>query len=833
MAYSQTLQASGGTGTYSWSIASGSLPAGLNLSSSGQITGMPTAAGTASFTVKAADAGSGSATKALSINIAASPVSITTSSLPNGQVGAAYSQTLQASGGTGSFTWSISSGSLPAGLNLSASGQIAGTPTTSGTSNFTVKATDTASGSATRALSISVAAAVVPVSITTTSLPNGEAGISYSQTLQATGGTAPYSWSLSSGTLAPGLSLSVSGQISGTPSSGSSAFTVRVSDSAGASATGSFAFTIAPALTIAACQATSAPVGQAYSATLSASGGAPPYTWTLATGLLPPGLAINAASGQIAGTPSTAGSYSFGVKVADQFSASANTICVVTISAPQPSLAISTSSLPSGLSGTPYSQPLAATGGQPPYTWAVAAGALPSGLGLTGGQISGTPTTTGTFQFTINVTDSAGKTAAKDFAIQIGAALTLITASLSPLSTGVSSSQQLSASGGVPPYTWTISAGALPPGVALSSSGAVTGTPTTAGSYGFTVRVSDAAAAVAERAFNVAVTSSLSISACPAPTALQGQSYSSAATGAGGQPPYTWTLAAGTLPAGVQFNASLGGLAGTPVDAGNYSYTLLVADKSGATATRDCTLAVSSSLRIVPASLGDASPLVSYSQTLSATGGKGPYTWSISSGNLPAGLTLSGAGTIVGAPTQVGTFSFGVRVADANGAVAEQSFSISVVFGLIISACPTNLAEVGVAFNSQIVASGGTPPYTWSLSAGSLPIGLTLDRSSGALSGTPQQAGTLQFTLNVHDGNATVDKPCSMDVRPALGIANSSLRSGTSGANYSSQGDQHRQRSRWHGCQRRQRGPYGEHELCSDDQPDQHCQPGPLNARRV
>jgi hypothetical protein len=133
----------------------------------------------------------------------------------------------------------------------------------------------------------------------------------------------------------------------------------------------------------------------------------------------------------------------------------------------------------------------------------------------------------------------------------------------------------------------------------------------------------------------------------------------------------------------------------------------------------------------------------------------------------------------------VGTFSFGVRVADANGAVAQQSFSISVVFGLIISACPTNLAEAGVPFNAQMVASGGTPPYIWSLSAGSLPMGLTLDRSSGAISGTPQQAGTVPFTLNVHDGNGTADKPCSMEVRPALGIANSSLHSGISGANYS------------------------------------------------
>ena len=214
VAYSQTLQVSGGTAPYTWSITGGSLPQGLSLSA-GQISGTPSSPGMANFTVKVVDKNSVSDTQNLSINISTAPVSITTSSLPAGKVGTAYSQTLLASGGTGTYTWSIASGSLPAGLNLSGSGQIAGTPTVAGNANFTVKVSDAGSGSAMRALSINVAAN--PVSITTSSLPDGQVGVAYSQALQASGGTGTYSWSIASGSLPAGLNLSSSGQISGTP----------------------------------------------------------------------------------------------------------------------------------------------------------------------------------------------------------------------------------------------------------------------------------------------------------------------------------------------------------------------------------------------------------------------------------------------------------------------------------------------------------------------------------------------------------------------------------------------------------------------------------------
>ena len=172
----------------------------------------------------------------------ATPPTVTTSSLPSGTVGASYSQSLSASGGTAPYSWSVTSGNLPSGLNLSSGGTISGTPTSAGTSSFTVQVSG--GGTATRSLSITIAAATTSPTVTTSSLPSGTVGASYSQSLSASGGTAPYSWSVTSGNLPSGLNLSSGGTISGTPTSaGTSSFTVQVSG--GGTATRSLSITIA------------------------------------------------------------------------------------------------------------------------------------------------------------------------------------------------------------------------------------------------------------------------------------------------------------------------------------------------------------------------------------------------------------------------------------------------------------------------------------------------------------------------------------------------------------------------------------------------------------
>ena len=225
--YNQTIGTSGGTGGKTFS-SSGGLPPGLSLSPSGVVAGTPTVVGSYTFTVTATDTTGGSANQAFTITIN-NAVHVLTTSLPNWTVNqSGYKQTISASGGTGTLTFS-SSGTVPNGLTLSTNGILSGTPKAAGTFTFTVTATDTVGASSGQTYMVTIAS---NVAITTTTLPDwtlNQGG--YNQTISASGGTGSLTLS-QSGTLPNGLTLGSGGVLSGTPTAtGSFTFTVTATDS--------------------------------------------------------------------------------------------------------------------------------------------------------------------------------------------------------------------------------------------------------------------------------------------------------------------------------------------------------------------------------------------------------------------------------------------------------------------------------------------------------------------------------------------------------------------------------------------------------------------------
>ena len=345
-----------------------------------------------------------------------------------------------------------------------------------------------------------------PVSITTTSLPAGVVGQAYSQSVTATGGTAPYNFT---GTNLPsGLIINPAGVIAGTPTgAGSFTFTVTVTDSKQQTASANLKLVINPApLAITTVSTFSATVGQAYSQTFAASGGTPPYTWKTIAGSVAP-LTLTSA-GVLSGTPTAAGVLNFTIQVTDSAGATAQQAFSITVSVPPLTLTV-VSSLPSGTVGVAYSQklPVAASGGVLPYTWSLTSTPV-AGLTFdpTGVALNGTPTTPGSFTIAVQVKDSAGTTASKSLSLIIAAAPLTITTSAQLPNGALNSpySQTFTATGGVPPYSWT--ATGLPSGLSLNSAtGVLSGTLTGAGTFSVVVTVTDSALSTFKNLFTIVV----------------------------------------------------------------------------------------------------------------------------------------------------------------------------------------------------------------------------------------------------------------------------------------------------------------------------------------
>lgn len=575
--------------------------------------------------------------------------------------------------------WAVTAGTLPAGMSLTSTGLLSGTPTTVQSTTFQV----------TTVYSFPFMTNYVPplvlnrtyqfnvdnelVILTQSPLPPATAGVPVNYVISA---SMPASWSYEVSDLPSSISINLP-QSSPTmsltgvfpPVSAPTTYSIDLYAFGGVyvpqSVNRLFQVTVNPAPSISGPQQ-SATQGTPYSSAFSASGGTAPLTFSLINSSLPPGLVLNPATGAITGTPTTPGQFVFQGRVTDANNATAQALFVINVS-PAP-LSVLTGALPAGRVAEPYQTSIGALGGLPPYSFSLASGALPPGVSLLGnGTLQGTPAAPGEFAFTVRVEDSKGSTATGSFQILVRPApLVILTSALPAGTTASAYSVTLAASGGVTPYAWTLASGSLPSGLTLDpATGTISGTPAATGEFPVTVTVTDAQGAAASRSLVIRIFEPLRILTTALPEGTEGVAYQAQLQAAGGAPPYVFSVLSGELPGGLAL-AGDGSISGAPAASGEFTFTVRVTDSVQLTHERVFTLKVFLRPAIITETLPDGRVGDAYSATLSATG-RGPFSWSLSAGALPQGLSLNAqTGAITGTPVQHGDFSIGITVTDGN-----------------------------------------------------------------------------------------------------------------------------------------------------------------------
>lgn len=321
---------------------------------------------------------------------------------------------------------------------------------------------------------------------------------------------------------------------------------------------------------------------------------------------------------------------------------------------------------------------------------------------------------------------------------------------------------EMRAGGGCgPPFEYVILSGQLPPGLSLDrNTGKVTGIPTVAGSYSFSLEGRDIPTpscyccpvppvSSAQRDFKIDIAPGLSVQqqAVPSPAFInEPYSFQVTATGGGTQ---TWSIASGTLPPGIALSAG-GLLSGTPTTPGDYQFVVKVGDGNRSD-TETFMIRVVQRLTAAAPAISPAEVGIAFTATVSATGGRAPYTWSLTGGTLPTGLTLDPAtGTISGTPTAAATFGATLTVTDSLGLTAQVNLPLNVTAKLAIATKKLKTAKEDKRYRAQIVTTNGVSPKTYKL-RGKVPQGLKFNTRTGVLSGKPTKAGTFRLNFEVTD----------------------------------------------------------------------------------
>ncbi|WP_456715276.1 putative Ig domain-containing protein [Bradyrhizobium sp. USDA 4353] len=749
---------SGGTGSLTYGI-SPTLPSGLSFNTTnGAISGTPTVTSSATtYTVTVTDTNSLSDSKTfqLTVNGAVTATqSVASKTLTQNQPSTNFTP-VTGGGGTPNYTYSISP-SLPSGLTLSpSSGAITGTPTaTSGSQTYTITVTDANSATASNTFTLAVNAAVTATqSVASKTLTRNQPSTNFTP-VTGGGGTPSLTYTISP-SLPAGLSLgSSTGAITGTPTatSGATTYTITVTDANSATASNTFSLTVNSAVT-ATPSVTSATVTVNTAITsftpINGGGGTSPLSYGISP-TLPAGLSFNTATGQVSGTPTVVSSTTtYTVTVTDANNGTASGTFQVTVNGPlSATQAIASKALTQNTAATSFT-PVTAAGGTPSYTYGISP-SLPTGLtfSTSTGAITGTPTViSGTTNYTVTINDANSATASNTFSLTVNGPVTATQAIASKVVTAnqaVTAFTPVTGGGGTTPYTYSVSP-SLPAGLTINSStGSISGTPTTAsGAATYTVTVTDAASATATNTFSLTVSGAVSATtAVPSTTLPYNQPVTpfTPVTGSGGTGTLTYAVSP-TLPAGLSFNTSNGQVTGTPtVPTAATTFTVTVTDINSATASATFSLTVNgpvAATTAVPSTTLPINQAVTPFTPVTGSGGTGTLTYAVSPA-LPAGLSFNASnGQISGTPTTTTpAATYTVTVTDTVSATASATFSLSVgrlstTVALTSSQNPSQFGQP-VTFTATVtpqVGGGGTPTGTVTFNDNGSPIG------TGALTG--------------------------------------------------------------------------------------------------
>ena len=759
---------SSSTATLSYSDG-GTLPAGLSIDpATGHITGTPTTKGTSSVTITASDNAGFSASTTFNWSIT-NTISVTNPGDQSDVSGSAITALpIVASDSSPTATLSYSDdGTLPAGLSIDpATGQITGTPTTGGTSNVTITVTDDADSSAAISFTWTITNTVSVISPGDQSTVSGAAITPVTVSASDSSSTATLSYS-DGGTLPAGLSIDpATGHISGTPTTaGSYPVTITATDNASSSGSITFDWTVTNTVSVTSPGDQSDVSGTAI-ATVPVAASDSSSTATLSYsdgGTLPAGLTIDPTTGQITGTPTTGASSNVTITATDGagFTGSASFTWTITNT-----VSVASPGDQSSLSGAAISNvPVSATDSDPSATLTYSdGGTLPAGLSIdaASGIISGTPTTAGSYPVTITATDGGGYsgTATFNWTVTNGVSVTSpgdqtdgSGAPIAPVTITASDSS----SGATLSYS---DGGTLPAGLSIDpASGTISGTPTTAGSYPVTITVTDTASFAGSASFTWTITNTVSVTSPGDQTDGSGAAITAVPVAASDSSS-TATLSysdGGTLPTGLSIDPSSGTISGTPTTAGTYPVTITVTDDSGATGTATFNWTITNTVSVTgPGDQTDGSGTAITAVPVAASDSSSTATLSYSDGGtLPPGLTIDPAsGQITGTPTTGGSYPVTITVTDDSGATGTATFNWTITNTVSVTG-PGDQSDVsGTAITAvPVSASDSDPSATLTYSdGGTLPPGLSIDPSSGQISGTPTLGGTFPVTITATDG---------------------------------------------------------------------------------